>query len=127
MDSVVTVLLTAAFVVVPPILVGALYETRLYWLPGGGLLVLGAVTWAPISSTSSGPGGVGALASGGLAIAGLCSVVYGLIWLAVAALLHENAMHSTARAGKPPRAIVVRGVPRPEAGGQAGSSEGNAS
>jgi hypothetical protein len=96
--------------IAPAILTYALRRTRLFWLPGAALVVLGIVAFGSMSDTHGDVGGIGAMANGVMAIAGMLAFGYAALCLVLGGLASGRASRS--RQGVPlpvefPPATVV--------------------
>jgi hypothetical protein len=87
--------------IAPAILTYALRRTVLFWLPGAALIVLGLVAFGSMSDTHGDVGGIGAMANGVMAIAGMIALGYAALCLALGGLARSRASRS--RQSVPPR------------------------
>jgi hypothetical protein len=102
-------LLLFAIIVVPIILGVALHKTRVWWLPGAGLLVGGGGILTTIEPVHDDVGGIGAFGNGVVTLCALAVIAYGFILLVVTGIAHERARR--AASPKPPElptATVIR-------------------
>jgi hypothetical protein len=80
--------------IAPAILTYALRRTALFWLPGAALVVLGIVAFGSISDTHGDVGGIGAMANGVMAIAGMLALGYAGLCLLLGGIAYGRASRS---------------------------------